>query len=207
MKKLFLLLVIALGLYGCNSSLTEPETELMHMVIDNNGFITSWQDKATSKEYFPKGVKAPVMSLYKDSVYIMPKKASYDTSNNLLTLEYENGSVAKIKMEPKKSYLRLELESVEPRNNIEGVQWGPFPTTLDKWIGETVGVVRNDDFAIGVQALNIFTVEGTPTMKSHKEGRMIIDPLPGQKNPRLRVCWHDTKLPSENTSSHPLTRY
>lgn len=183
MKKLLLGIIMVFCFWSCNTSLVEPETDMLRIKIDNKGFITSFQDKVTSTEYFPKGVDCPLLALYRDSLYLNPVGADYNEKYGVLTLSYENGSVAKIKIESKSSYFKMELQSVEPRNDVEAIQWGPFPTTLDKWIGETVGVVRNDDFAIGVQALNIFTVEGTPTMKSHKEGRMVIDPLPGQEFP------------------------
>jgi len=37
--------------------------------------------------------------------------------------------------------------------NIELIVWGPYPTTISEIIGETVGVVRGTDYAMGIQAL------------------------------------------------------
>lgn len=181
MRKLLLILIVVLSFWSCNLSLIEIGTDMLRVKIDNKGFITSFQDKISSKEYLPKGAVSPLLSLYKDSLYIDPVSAAYDKESRLLTLNYENGSVAMIKIESKSSYFRIELQSLEPRNGIEAVQWGPFSTTLDKWIGEAVGIVRNDDFAIGVQALNPFTVEGTPGMTN--DFCMLIEPLPGQSLP------------------------
>jgi len=42
------------------------------------------------------------------------------------------------------------------------VTWGPYLTTIGEIIGETVGVVRDDDFALGIQALNLKTLGGYP---------------------------------------------
>jgi hypothetical protein len=40
--------------------------------------------------------------------------------------------------------------------------WGPYPTTVRETIGETVGVVRGEGFAMGIQALNPRTLGGYP---------------------------------------------
>ena len=43
---------------------------------------------------------------------------------------------------------------------IDAVIWGPYPTTISKIIGEIIGVVRNDNFALGIQVLNVKTLGG-----------------------------------------------
>jgi hypothetical protein len=45
---------------------------------------------------------------------------------------------------------------------VELVVWGPYATTISDTIGETVGVVRDSEFAVGIQALNIKTLGGYP---------------------------------------------
>ena len=52
---------------------------------------------------------------------------------------------------------------------MELVLWGPFPTSIGDTVGEVVGVVRNKDFAIGIQALNIKTLGGYPNDESDIE--------------------------------------
>jgi len=59
-------------------------------------------------------------------------------------------------------FLKFELLSVTSDKDIEMVIWGPYPTTISKIIGETVGVVRGEEFAIGLQALNPKTLGGYP---------------------------------------------
>lgn len=46
--------------------------------------------------------------------------------------------------------------------DVQTLLWGPLPTTLDDTIGETVGVVANSDFVVGVRPLNDKTVGGWP---------------------------------------------
>ncbi|MBN2814385.1 MAG: hypothetical protein JXQ80_09925 [Bacteroidales bacterium] len=139
------------------------------------------RDKPGAKEYFPKGESAPLLQLYKDSLYFKPESFQYDQETNKISLQYHNGTKALIKIENKSDYLRFELLSVEPRNGIEAVVWGPYPTTIQEKIGETIGVVRNKEFAIGVQGLNIKTIEGLPY--GDNAGGYFIDPLPNQQVP------------------------
>ena len=53
------------------------------------------------------------------------------------------------------------MECNDPEK-VDLVVWGPFPTTINKSIGETVGVVRGEQFALGIQALNPKTLGGYP---------------------------------------------
>jgi hypothetical protein len=180
-----LLLWISIVLFFTLTSGTKEkvvfETTYFKVGIDSKGFINSFVDKKTSTEYFPKGVSAPLLALCKDSVYIKPVSAVYSASDKKITLKYPNGSLAIISVANKKDYLRFELLSLEPRNGVGSVVWGPYPTTINEKIGETIGVVRNQQFAIGMQGLNIKTIEGIPY--GDDAGGCIIDPLPGQKLP------------------------
>ena len=60
----------------------------------------------------------------------------------------------------------LELISVTPADAVDLVVWGPYPTKIRAIVGETIGVVRNADFALGIQALNIKTLGGYPGAES-----------------------------------------
>ncbi|MBK6947042.1 MAG: hypothetical protein IPH16_02225 [Haliscomenobacter sp.] len=48
-----------------------------------------------------------------------------------------------------------------PEAAIDKVVWGPFATTIGETVGEIVGVVRNGQFALGIQSLNVKTVGGS----------------------------------------------
>jgi len=49
------------------------------------------------------------------------------------------------------------------------VVWGPYPTAISNIIGETVGVVRDKEFAVGLQALNAKTLGGYPVSENDIE--------------------------------------
>jgi hypothetical protein len=184
MKNRILQLIIITLVYGftsCTRDLYTLETTYLKISINQKGYITSFSDLTKLSEYSPRGVYSPLLSLYKDSVYIPPVRATFTPSGDTIALHYSNGSVAVIGTVNKGDYIRFELISVEPRNGVEAVIWGPYATTIDEKIGETVCVVRNGEFAIGMQGLNIKTIEGLP--HANNSGGFVIEPLPGQEVP------------------------
>lgn len=186
MKKFFIpALLLILILISCNKEKISFQTTQFQVDIDKTGNIVNFTDLNSGTSYFPRGEKAPVLSLYKEKEkeQILPSSALFNAESSKLILNYPNGSVAGIKVDNKGEYLRFELLSLEPRNGITIVMWGPYPTTIDKLIGETIGVVRDNNFAIGVQGLNILTIAAYPNETDSEEGRQYIDPLPGQELP------------------------
>src|SRR6185437_11698826 len=159
------------------------ETSFAKIGLNSKGFINSLTDKKTNIDYFPRGQSSSLLSLYKDSAYINPVSAKYNKARDEIVLHYPNGSEGVIRVNSKNDYIRFELLSLEPRNGVEAVVWGPYPTTISQSIGETVCVVRDSSFAIGLQALNINTIEGIPNNGDDAGGGSFIDPLPGQKVP------------------------
>ena len=168
---------------SCSKEEIVFETTYLKVGINSKGFITSFFDRQKSAEYLPKGESSPLLALYGDSVYIKPSSAEFNIHEKRITLKYPNGSQAIISAEVRGEYLRFELLSLEPRNGVEAVLWGPYPTSIGEKIGETICVVRNKDFAFGMQALNINTIEGLPDGDDNGGGGGVIEPLPGQELP------------------------
>lgn len=185
MKRIYLI-VLAFIIFSCSNSKYQFETDALRVSIDSKGNLSGLTDTSTGKNYYPKGEKSPLLTLYEnDTITIKPKSIEFDKAKSVLTLSYPNGSVADMKLDNKGKYLRFELLSLEPRNGVSCVGWGPYALTLDKYIGETVCVVRDEEFAIGMQALEINTITGIPSDSQFDEngGLQIIDPLPGQEVP------------------------
>ena len=89
-----------------------------------------------------------------------PSEIAYYEARQRLQLTYgDTGLTATIQVETKPTHMTFELVSLDgpvpPRIN-----WGPFPTTIGQTVGETVGVVRDERFALGLQGLNIRTIGG-----------------------------------------------
>lgn len=159
------LLCIVLGLQCCNLQAQnfQLQTGYVRLTVNNKGFITSIVDINTKKEYCPAGLSSALMSLTRDHHFILPQHAAYNSKTKQITLKYTNGAVAKIKADQKAQYIRFQLLSLSPRNEINNIVWGPYKTSISKTIGDVLGVVRSDNFAIGLLGLNDNTTQGPPT--------------------------------------------
>jgi hypothetical protein len=80
-------------------------------------------------------------------------------SENLSYL-FPDGFRVDLKIINKGNYLRMEVVDIAHMELVEAILWGPFKTTIGETVGEFVGVVRNRDYAIGIQALNVKTTGG-----------------------------------------------
>ena len=130
--------------------------------ITKEGMIGSLTDLNSGRDYLPAGMEAPVLTLRVGGRDFEPQSATFDSSDSLLTLVYENGFEARVRIGVLPTHATLELVSVSDSTVVDIAIWGPYPTTINKVIGETVGVVRGEDFAVGLQALNPKTLGGYP---------------------------------------------
>ncbi|MEN8126504.1 MAG: hypothetical protein ABFR90_01730 [Planctomycetota bacterium] len=71
----------------------------------------------------------------------------------------------------KKDTCNFEVLGTAPSGLIDRVQWGPIATDINQTVGEVIGVLRNDQYAIGLQVLNV-----KPLAVFHliKEGRKAV---------------------------------
>ncbi|MDH5382576.1 MAG: hypothetical protein OEW75_17105, partial [Cyclobacteriaceae bacterium] len=80
--------------------------------------------------------------------------------DNLLVFQFDDTLSAVVKYQVNSSYFTFEI--VEISHPVDVAIWGPISTSINEIIGETVGVVRNEEFAIGIQSLNKRTLGGYP---------------------------------------------
>jgi len=113
-----------------------------------------------SRAYLPEVEPVPLLRLVTELDTEVPTRMDYDQTNNVLELVYQN-TVVIISVQQKLTHLTFELKAIDGQE-VDLIMWGPFPTTIDQIIGETIGVVRNDQFAIGIQALSPQTIGGQP---------------------------------------------
>lgn len=142
------------------------ETDYLRVKIDPRGYITSLRNRTSTpeREFSPADRPSPLLALYDGTLrrYYYPQQARY--SDGRYELSYENGSVATVRVEEKEKYLKLTLENLEPRNGVDGVQWGNYYTNITNLVGEIIGVARDTsaavNYAIGVLALDDNTIGG-----------------------------------------------
>ncbi|MGM9760296.1 MAG: hypothetical protein ACI30I_09345, partial [Parabacteroides sp.] len=174
MKKLCMLSLLCGGLLwllgGCSQGHTWYfQTDYFRICVDNRGYIVHMQNITVKpyREFSPADKPSPLMSLYdsQQKRYYLPQKADFDPQHGRFVLSYPNGSVAQVRMEPRKKYMKMTLESLEPRNGVDAIQWGSYYTNITNLLGEIIGVARDTsevvNYSIGMLALDDNTLGGT----------------------------------------------
>jgi len=156
-------ILLAVSIGGCShsgrASWTAGELQL---TIDATGRIVQMVDGNTGRDHRAEEIASPLLAVQIDGVVQTPTSFTWNPNDRTATLGYPEGMTAQLRVTPKQTHLVLELLSIDPVDDVELVVWGPYATTISDTIGETVGVVRDSVFAIGIQALNIKTLGGYP---------------------------------------------
>ncbi|MDR3713637.1 MAG: hypothetical protein P4L51_12520 [Puia sp.] len=147
--------------------------------VSAGGYITSIRDRITGKEYAAAGDSSALLSLTKGKVTLRPVSASFDPARQTMALVYPNGSVARVAIRNKHSYWRMQLLSLSPRDGVDNIVWGPYKTCISRTIGEIVSVVRDDQFSIGLQALDGSTTGGPPSEGDLYQSYYLVHAPPG----------------------------
>ncbi len=147
---------------GPNAADYEFKTDQCRLKVSRTGMVTSIRANKTGKDYSPASHPSPIMCLNKAGQLVQPLSAAYKPKSGELALDYPEGEKATIKIGQTKGYFKFELLSLEPRKDVDGIVWGPINTTINKTIGDLIGVVRDGDIAIGMLGLNDNTITGTP---------------------------------------------
>lgn len=138
-------------------------------LVVRGGFIISMRSKA-GREYFPERQQSPLLCLRIDGQIAKPESMEWQPNSNRIRLHYTKNKVcAEVAVAAKPTHLSLELKKLTPKVGVDLAIWGPFPTTISTSIGETVGVVHDNEYAIGIQALNAKTLGGYPNTEDDVE--------------------------------------
>ena len=151
-------------LQACNPPTIEVSfsTAALEIGLDGRGFITHLTGRRDGTDWLAKDTVAPLLSLQTKAEVLLPEGLAYDPEQGLLSLSFPGGLSAEVKVEEKGSHLSFELAALSDTGQVELIIWGPYPLAMDEVIGETVGVVQEGDYSIGIQALNPKTLGGYP---------------------------------------------
>jgi len=124
------------------------------------GRIASLYDTVHRREVVAAGDTMPLLTITLDGKTAPLTAVTPDPAKSQLRLAFgDTGVTAVVNVRVKRTHLVLELAEV-PGGAPSRIDWGPFAVTIGKTIGATVGVVRDDEFAMGIQALSVQTVGG-----------------------------------------------
>ncbi|WP_290796773.1 hypothetical protein [Flavihumibacter sp. UBA7668] len=123
--------------------------------LNDSGAVTALKTNSAGQDY---SVAEPglLLQLVVGGVRLRPEKIR--VSRNQIQLSYAQKKQATLQLTPKPNYLRLELTAIS--EGVDAVVWGPINNSIADTIGNAVGVVRNKNFAIGIQCLNPKTTGG-----------------------------------------------
>ncbi len=175
MRRLFggTLAWLALGLcprLAAEPSLVTWHTQHARFDVDSRGSLSGVSLRDGSRNFLAPGQPSPLCSVRVGGVFHAPQEATWDPASRQMTLRYEPAGVSVVlAAEPRTTHVRFEVHEVHPAGRVELILWGPYPTTVSGMVGEVVGVVRDADVAVGIQALNAKTLGGFPAQENDVE--------------------------------------
>jgi len=131
--------------------------------IDGRGHLAGLIDTKTGQDYLARAQPAPLLQIETGGRLHRPSAMRRLESKNRFALDFASCNVTvSIEAVTLRTHISFELTAVDPAGAADLIVWGPYPTTIGRIVGETIGVVRNGRFAIGIQALNVKTLGGYP---------------------------------------------
>lgn len=163
MKKITLItLALIFQFFNLSAQQINLSTPDLNLSVSQTGQVTTLLNPKTNKNYLPIKEKAPLLRIRTGSEWEEPNQAVF--KSGIITLNFPLSNVtAEIKVTQNKTHLVFELVRLNAKDKVNAVSWGPFPTMIGKTIGEVVGVVRDGEYAIGLQSLNTKTIGGVLT--------------------------------------------
>lgn len=170
MKNNLLYLIVFVLFVSCSPEHLTLSSENFQIDINSKGQITSLFDLTSHDEYFAGNQQSWLLSLRSEGIIYHPNNLEWNEEVTSLKLFFNDiNTIAEIQVNQKTTHTTFELVNIEGHANPDLAIWGPYATIINQIVGETVGVVRNDDYAIGIQSLNPKTLGGYPTNEDDNE--------------------------------------
>ena len=163
------LLLLALALqYSC-STFDDPYEFIagdLGINMNKNGKITHLYNLDKGGDFMLADSATHLIQMRFDGEIMHPQSAELNPGENMIIFNFPGDREVKIKVTRNKKYISFKLVNIRSKDKPDLFIWGPIYTSIDETIGETVGVVRNSDFAIGIQSLNPKTLGGYPWLEN-----------------------------------------
>ncbi len=131
----------------------------LRIEIGPRGEIAGLLDLRSGANYVPEGRAGSLVRIRTaDGRELAP--TAMTAGEDAMSFRFDRGVELRVRAAEKPGYVRFELVKAVHPEEIDAVLWGPFNTTVRETVGEVVGVVRDREFAIGIQALNARTSGG-----------------------------------------------
>jgi hypothetical protein len=138
---------------------TSFETTTLRCELDETGRVKALIDRSSGINYVPDGHAGYLIRLKLTNKQELSPQRMQQKGDQIL-LSFANGLKLELRVNVQPAYLSFQLLRCSDSRQINTLLWGPLNTSIRDTIGEVVGVVRNPNFAIGIQALNAKTIGG-----------------------------------------------
>ncbi|HSG67347.1 MAG TPA: hypothetical protein VK994_01475 [Bacteroidales bacterium] len=155
-------------LQACTTENNDHEFRAGSMGIrfDPGGKITALYDDDNGIDYLHPDSLTYLVHMRFDKEIIEPVSMKYIAEESTMYFYFPADHEVKIKVGEHDRYISFELVDIRSNDKPDLLVWGPVFTGIGQTIGETVGVVRDQKFAIGIQSLNPKTLGGYPWLES-----------------------------------------
>jgi hypothetical protein len=167
MKRMKLLLITVVAGWAGPLHGASWQTDAFRVTVGESGQVTGLFDKRNSVEYIARQQPSPLLQARIDGQFHAPESMTWTPDTGQVILHYGKAKIV-VAVKTRETHVNFELVAVTPAGIIDRVQWGPIATTISQTVSEIVGVVRNGDFALGLQVLNVKTLGG---FSLNEEGR------------------------------------
>lgn len=148
------------------------QTKYTRFSVDAKGNLKGIESRSGNKKFLANGQAAPLLQIRVAGKDYAPDEARWNKEKQQIILHYVQVDIEiPIIVTIKPTHITLEIGSILQLNKIDMILWGPYPTIIGKTIGELVGIVRDEKFAIGIQALNAKTQGGEPIADGWEDHR------------------------------------
>ena len=171
MNRLFLLIVFACCLSACNMVTNKPllENDYFKVSINDKGQVTELLEKESGNNLLMPNYSISLLTIESEgSSYPI---TSWERSDDILKFRFDElGAEIDVKVNSKSEYLSFEITSVNSKEFIDKVTWGPYHVLPSEKIGQSIGIAYNDDIAIGFMGLNLKSRGGFEIVKRERFG-------------------------------------
>ncbi|MFB7416242.1 Ig domain-containing protein [Streptomyces sp. NPDC056121] len=136
----------------------------LSMAVSGSGRVSGLVDLRTGTDHLAADTSVPLVSVVADGKHEVPSQVKVSPRDRRV-LQFTGARVTiAVKVITCPTHCTLEVVGVTaaPGVDVQTLLWGPLPTVITRTIGETVGVVDDGRFALGVRPLNDKTVGGWP---------------------------------------------
>jgi len=180
-----LALILSIGIHLSSRSCSADEVPgLMQLragdfslTLKTDGTLTDLRLSKKQDNYLREDAPSPLLRVRRfDGDHCAPASVSLDDDRKPsegvyhVILTFPDGLSATIRIHEAKEYLSFELIELAEVDSVAEVAWGPFETNLAESIGSSVGVVRGQGVAVGLQSLNVKTLGGYPVPQRRRLG-------------------------------------